>query len=166
MLVTKGMPRGHLAALAISYALLLGTSFYVMMTTDRTTAPMGAVIMIILIPMMLAASAKAPAKSVAPPERRVALETPLQPDAVFAKINALKFGKVSPHDADAGRRVVVLSSPISGWHYGHFYPIFVRGSGTGSIVEVGITPKSVDCRPRLEKLLETCAAEVKKAIAA
>ena len=167
MLVVKGMPRGHLAAIIISYALLLGTSFYVAMTREDGTGSLGfAVVMIVLIPIMLATSAKASAAAVELPERRVAVESPLAPDAVFVKLAALKFGKVAPHDSDAGRRVVVLSSPIAGWHYGHFYPIFVRGAGAGSIVEVGITPKSFDCRPRLERMLATCAAEVKMAVAA
>lgn len=168
MLVTKGMPRGHLAAIAISYALLLGTSFYLALTSaGSASGALGiTVIMLILIPILLAESAQAPAKTVELPERSVRIETPLAPDAVFVKLAQLKFGRVKPHDVDAGRRVVVLASPISGMSYGYFYPTFVRGAGAGSIVEVGITPKSIDCRPRLEKALETCAAEIKKAIAA
>lgn len=168
MLVTKGMPRGHLAAIAISYALLIGTSFYLaLMPAERATGALGfTVVLIVIIPILLAESARAPAKSVGLPERHVRIDSPLQPDAVFAKLAELKFGRVRPHDTDAGRRVVVLSAPLSGMSYGHFFPIFVRGSGAGSIVEVGITPKSVDCRPRLEKALAACAAEIRKAIAA
>ena len=168
MLVTKGMPRGHLAAIAISYALLLGTSLYLAMTSaGSATGAVGfTIIMLVIIPILLAESAKAPAKTVELPERRVRIETALAPDAVFVKLAQLKFGKVKPHDVDADRRVVVLSSPIAGMSYGFFYPVFVRGAGAGSIVEVGITPKSIECRPRVEKALETCAAEVKKALAA
>ena len=168
MLVTKGMPRGHLAALLISYTLLLGTGLYVAMTRahDGTGALGGAVILIIIIPMLLAQSAKSPAKSAALPERQVTITSPLSPDAVFAKLAGSKFGKIAPHDADAERRAVVYSSPIGGLSYGHFYPVFVRGAGTGSIVEVGITPKSVDCAPSLRKALDACAGEIKNAIAA
>ncbi len=160
MLVTKDMPRGHLAALVISFALAVALAAGV-------TGGLGfTVVMLVLIPILLAESAKAPAKTVELPERRVRMETALAPDAVFVKLAQLKFGKVKPHDVDAGRRVVVLASPMHGMTYGHFYPVFVRGAGAGSIVEVGITPKSIDCRPRLEKALETCAAEIRKAIAA
>lgn len=168
MFVTKGMPRGHLAAIVLSYVLLLGTSLYLAMTSAAgADAGLGfTVIMIIIIPMCLAESAKAPAKTVELPERRVRIESTLTPDAIFVKLAQIKFGKVAPHDTDADRRVVVLASPVSGMSYGYFYPVFVRGAGTGSIVEVGITPKSIDCRPRLEKALEACAAEIKKAIAA
>lgn len=168
MLVTKGMPRGHLAALAVSYALLLGTTVYFsIVSADRASGAFGVtIIMLIIIPILLAESAKAPAQSVELPERHVRIESALQPDAVFAKLAQLKFGRVRPHDTDAGRRVVVLSAPISGMSYGYFFPIFVRGSGAGSIVEVGITPKSVDCRPRLEKALAACAAEIRTVIAA
>ena len=168
MLVTKGMPRGHLAAIAISYALLIGTSLFLSRTSgDGATGALGfTVIMIVIIPILLAESAKAPAKTVDLPERRVRIDTAMAPDAVFVKLAQLKFGKVKPHDVDADRRVVVLASPISGMSYGHFYPVFVRGAGAGSIVEVGVTPKSIECRPRLEKALETCAAEIRKAIAA
>ncbi len=168
MLVTKGMPRGHLAAIALSYALLLGTSLVLAMTSAGAgTGGLGVtIILLIIIPLFLAASAKAPAKTVELPERRVRIETALSPDAVFVKLAQLKFGKVAPHDVDAGRRVVVLASPVHGMTYGHFYPIFVRGAGAGSIIEVGITPKSIDCRPRVEKALETCAAEIRKALGA
>jgi len=168
MLVTKGMPRGHLAAIGISYALLLGTSLFLAMTSSEgATGGLGfAIIMIVLIPIMLAASATAPAKTVALPERHVRLETPLPPDAAFVKLAQLTYGKVTPHDVDAARRVVVLSSPMAGMSYGYFFPVFVRGAGAGSIVEVGIMPKSIDCRPRVEKALEACAAEIRNAIAA
>jgi hypothetical protein len=160
MLVTKGMPRGHLAALVICFALAIA------MAAGPTGALGLTVVMIVVIPMVLAESAKAPANIVELPERRVRIETAMAPDAVFVKLAQLKFGKVKPQDTDAARRVVVLSSPMTGMSYGYFYPVFVRGAGAGSIVEFGITPKSIDCRPRLEKALETCAAEIRKAIAA
>jgi hypothetical protein len=168
MLVTKGMPRGHLAAIAISYALLLGTSLYLAMTSAGGAAgTLGfTIIMLVIIPILLAESAKSPANTVELPERRIRIETAMAPDAVFVNLAQLKFGKVKPHDVDADRRVVVLSSPVAGMSYGFFYPMFVRGAGAGSIVEVGITPKSIECRPRVEKALEICAAEVKKALAA
>ena len=168
MLVTKGMPRGHLAALTLSFALLIGTSFYIAMTGDRgaSGALTAALIMVIIIPIVLASSAKAPAASVLLPERRVTLETAMQPDAVFAKLAPAKFGKVAPHDTDANRRVVVFSSPMSGWSYGFFYAVFIRGAGAGSIVEIGIMPKSIECRTRVEKALAACVADVKKTVAA
>ena len=168
MLATKDMPRGHLAALTISYALLIGASLYVAMTREHggEGALGAAVIMIVIIPILLATSAKSPAKAAVLSHRHVTLETGLAPDSVFAKLAALKFGKVTPHDSDAERRVVVFTSPITGWSYGYFYPVFIRGAGAGSIVEVGITPKSIDCAPRLQKSLEACAREIETALAA
>jgi hypothetical protein len=124
------------------------------------------IIMIVIIPILLATSAKSPAKLAVLSHRHVTIETGLAPDAVFAKLAARKFGKITPHDSDAERRVVVFSSPIAGCSYGYFYPVFIRGAGVGSIVEVGITPKSIDCTPRLLKALEACAGEIKTALAA
>jgi hypothetical protein len=60
----------------------------------------------------------------------------------------------------------VLTSSHSGMSYGFFYPVFIRGAGAGSIVEVGVAPKSIDTEKRVQKALEACAAEIKKALAA
>ena len=169
MLVTKGMPRGHLTAIIVSTPLLVALFVYVMMTSWNRWVDLiwlAALIALLTLQSILARFAKLRAKSAALAERHITLETTLQPDAVFAKLATLSFGRVKPHDVDADRRVVVLSSPEYGFSYGHFFPVFIRGSGTGSIVEVGVVPKSIDTDKRLRKALGACAAEIKKAIAA
>jgi hypothetical protein len=169
MLVTKGMPRGHLTAIIVSTPILAALYIGVKMTSAGGWAhwiALPALIALLTLQPILAQFAKLRASAAALTERHVTLETPLEPDAVFAKLATLSFGKVKPHDADAGRRVVVFTSPLSGFSYGCFFPVFVRGAGVGSIVEVGVAPKSIDTNKSLQKALEACAAEIKKAIAA
>ena len=169
MLVTKGMPRGHLTAIIVSTPLLVALFVYVMMTSWNRWVDLiwlAALIALLTLQPILARFAKLRATSATLTERHVTLEMTQQPDAVFAKLATLTFGRVKPHDVDADRRVVVLMSPEYGFSHGHFYPVFVRGSGTGSIVEVGVVPKSIDTEKGLQKALEACAAEINKAIAA
>jgi hypothetical protein len=163
------MPRGHLTAIIVSTPLLVALYVYFMMTSWNRWVDLiwlAALIALLTFQSILARFAKLRAKSAALPERHVTLETAQQPDAVFAKLATLTFGRARPHDVDADRRVVVLMSPEYGFSHGHFYPVFVRGSGTGSIVEVGVVPKSIDTEKGLQKALEACAAEINKAIAA
>lgn len=168
MLVTKGMPRGHLTAIIVSTPLLLALYLGLKLTTEGFWAEsisLFALVALITLQSCLAQYAKLPAKSAALTERHLTLETTLQPHAVFAKLATLTFGRVKPHDVDADRRVVVLSSPEYGFSYGHLFPVFIRGSGAGSIVEVGIVPKSIDTEKHLQKALAACAEGIKTAIA-
>lgn len=168
MLVTKGMPRGHLAVLAVSYPLLIAINTYSAMYLDgiASFAIFAFVITaIILLPIVLATVVKMPAATARLPERYLMLESVLAPDAVFAKLRSAMLGNRKVADSDAARRVLVLSSPVSGWAYGYFFPVFIRGAGAGSIIEVGILPKSIDVEPRVEKALAACAAEIKKVLA-
>lgn len=169
MLVTKGMPRGHLTAIIVSTPLLLALYLGLKLTAEGfwpESIALFAFIALITLQSSLAHYAKLRAKSATLTERHVTFETTLQPDAALAKLATLTFGRVKPHDVDADRRVVVLTSSQYSFSYGCFYPVFIRGSGAGSIVEVGVVPKSIDTENSLQKALAACAEGIEKAIAA
>jgi len=46
-------------------------------------------------------------------------------------------------DADAGHRILVLSSPTTLWAAGFLYPVQVRQDIIGSVVVIGIRSKSI-----------------------
>jgi len=169
MFATKDLPRSHVIFFVASLAILVPIGPLALMLLPDGIGDsvwLAAFLAIILMPALLAESVRASAKTVAPTSRRVVLESPLAPDAAFAKLNAAAFGRCKVRDSDPARRVLVLSSPMSGWSYGFLYPVFVRANGTGSSIEVGILPKTIQHDLTVSRWHETCAGAVAKALMA
>jgi len=74
--------------------------------------------------------------------RRIELRSSADADTVFAKLLTLG-GAFRIDDADASRRILVLSSPTTLWAAGFLYPVHVRQDIIGSVVAIGIRSKSI-----------------------
>ena len=74
--------------------------------------------------------------------RRIEMRSTADADTVFAKL--LTIGSdFRIDDADAGHRILVLSSPTTLWAAGFLYPVQVRQDIIGSVVVIGIRSKAI-----------------------
>jgi hypothetical protein len=169
MLVTKYLPGGRVTLFVVGLCLLLAASFVIMWHPSRTVSNLTLVLVLLIVfgPMMLPAFLRIRAKTVAQTEQRIALVSPLSADAAFAKLKGAKLGRIKLIDGDAERRVLVFESPMTGWSWGFFHPVFIRPAAQGSEIEVGIRHKTIiQCQSTVRQWHDTCAAEIKKALEA
>jgi len=167
MFVTKDLPRGQWTYTIIGIPLLTALLIAGMMMLRSDFPYVILVLMItIFIPLSIASFTKVRAKTVTPPHRRVEIVSPLSPDAVLAKLEGPKIGKLRVRDRDAQRRVLVLEAPTAGWSWGFHIPVFVRAAGTGSTVDVGIMPKMLQHVLTVEDWHKRSVAEIERALAA
>lgn len=124
------------------------------------------VAVIVAIFAVIAMRMRLPAKTAMQTRRRLTLKSPLAPDAAFRKLLDASFGRCKLADSDSERRVLVLSSPISGWSWGFFYPVFVTPSASGSIIEVGVKARAPQYGLIVSNNHKACVAEIEKALAA
>jgi hypothetical protein len=101
-------------------------------------APIG----IVVLGRLVEASRRGRVAHAAIDARRVELRSPADADTVFAKLLTIGGG-FRVDDADAGHRILVLSSPTTLWASGFLYPVHVRQDIIGSVVVVGIRSKSI-----------------------
>jgi hypothetical protein len=101
-------------------------------------APIG----IVVLGRLVEASRRGRVSHAAIDARRVELRSPADADTVFAKLLTIGSG-FRVDDADAGHRILVLSSPTTLWASGFLYPVHVRQDIIGSVVVIGIRSKSI-----------------------
>lgn len=171
MLVVKDVPRWQLIFLAVALpaAILAGPlSFLLPADSIGRSVALNLPLMVLILTLLLPECVKASARTVAPSDRRHTLSSPLAPDAAFEKLRAARLGHCRRVDADASRRVVLLSTPMSGWSMGFFYPVFVKPApgGAGSCVEIGVRPKTIQHEATVRANHEACIAEIEAALAA
>lgn len=167
MLVTKDLPRWQWTYTVVITPLLVA-AMTVSLLVLRYDFPfvIAVLVIMIFIPLSIASIMKVSASTVAPAHRRVEIESPLAPEAVFVKLAGAKFGRLCLRDRDPQRRVLVLETPISGWSWGFTIPVFVRDAGIGSTVDVGIMPKMIQHVATVEDWHKRAVAEIEKALAA
>ena len=92
--------------------------------------------------------------------RRLELRSSADADTVFAKLLQVGGG-FRVDDSDAGKRILVLSSPTTLWSSGYLYPIHVRQDIIGSLIVIGIRSKSISVGVvRKSRAHDRCAAEL------
>lgn len=91
---------------------------------------------------------------------RLELRSSADAETVFAKLLQVGGG-FRIDDSDAGKKILVLSSPTTLWSSGYLYPIHVRQDIIGSIVIIGIRSKSISVGiVRKSRAHARCAAEL------
>jgi hypothetical protein len=167
MLVTKDSPRAHVMLLAVGLCLLLLALFVIMWHPSRTVSNLTLVLVLLIVfgPIMLPAFMRVKAKTVVQTERRTAFASPLAPDAAFDKLKSAKLDRIKMVDSDSERRVLVLESPMCGWSYGFFHPVFIRPAAQGSEIEIGVRLKTMQHEKTVREWHEACVTEVKRALA-
>jgi hypothetical protein len=119
-------------------------------------APIG----IVVIGRLVEASRRGRVANAALGSRRIELRSLADADTVFAKLLQIGSG-FRVDDADASKRILVLSSPTTLWSSGFLYPIHVRQDIIGSLVMIGIRSKSISVGVvRKSRAHERCAAEL------
>jgi hypothetical protein len=168
MLVLKGSFGWYVTLFVVGLCRLIAAPFVTMWHPSRTVTSLTLLLVLLIVfgPMILPAFLRIRAKTVAQTERRIALVSPLPADEAFAKLKGAKLGRIKVIDSDAQRRVLLLESPMTGWSWGFFHPVFIRPAAEGSEIEVGIRLKAIQHVKTVREWHEACAAEVKKALAA
>lgn len=95
--------------------------------------------------------------------RRIDIRTAVAPDAAFARIKELG-APYRVDDADAQRRVLVLSSNPTFTSWGWLYPVFVHADGTGARIELGIRSRFFQYGPLVGIAHRKCAAAIEAAL--
>lgn len=80
-------------------------------------------------------------------KRRVALHTEVPPQVVYAWLVQHCPVGYSVEDHDPARGVVILSSRVTLFTWGFFYPAIVYAHGTGTRVDLGIKSKMFQYGP-------------------
>ena len=92
--------------------------------------------------------------------RRLELRSSADADTVFAKLLEIG-GDFRVDDADASKRILVLSSPTTLWSSGFLYPVHVRQDIIGSVIVIGIRSKSISVGVvRKSRAHQRCSAEL------
>jgi hypothetical protein len=92
--------------------------------------------------------------------RRLELRSAADAETVFARLLQVAGG-FRVDDSDAGKKILVLSSPTTLWSAGFLFPIHVRQDIIGSIVVIGVRSKSISIGVvRMSRAHARCAAEL------
>ena len=91
--------------------------------------------------------------------RRLTLRVPMDPATAFARLSGLR-GRLKVDDADAQRKVLVLSSPVTFGSWGFLYPVFISEEPGGSCIQIGIHSKVVQLGPLVTRAHRQCAEDV------
>lgn len=115
---------------------------------------------IVVIGRLIEASRRGRVSHAALDARRLELRSVADADTVFARLLQVGGG-FRVDDADAGKRILVLSSPTTLWSSGFLYPVHVRQDIIGSVIQIGIRSKSISVGiVRKSRAHERCAAEL------
>lgn len=88
------------------------------------------------------------------------LQIAADPDLVFKTLSG-PFDRYKVDDADATRRIVVLSIPPSLFAWGFFFPVWIEASPSGgSLVEIGIESKLFQWGPIVSRAHTRCVASI------
>src|SRR5262249_40151673 len=78
--------------------------------------------------------------------RNQELRSPAPPAEVFAKISAIGH-PYKVDDRDPNTHTLVLSSPVTFFSWGFFYPVFLHAEGTGTRIQIGVHSKLIQMGP-------------------
>jgi hypothetical protein len=114
---------------------------------------------------VIAMARKANAKDAQPSDKAMTVESPLAPDAVFARLRAAPLGHFKLGDSDEANRVLVFATAVTLFSWGFFFPVFVRAGGAGTRIEVGIKSRLFQWGPIVTRTHKEFVAALEKALA-
>lgn len=107
---------------------------------------------------------KANAKAARPAGKLISLESPLAPDAVFARLRSASLGRFALGDSDAASRVLVFASAVTPFSWGFFLPVFIRAASAGSRIDVGIRSRLKQWGPVVTNTHKEFVAALERAL--
>ncbi len=130
--------------------------------------PIGILVGVILVVIVsiVAAMRTVSARTVRRTRRRITLTSPLPPVAVIEKLKRAAWRKVKVVDSDPERGVLVLSTPMTLFSWGFYYPLFTTPVGSASTIEVGIISRTLQWGPVITNNHKACVAEIEQALRA
>lgn len=97
------------------------------------------------------------------PGRQESLSSPASPADVLAALKRLG-APYAVDDADDAAKIVVLSSPVTLFSWGFFYPVYVSEAGTGSRIVVGCSSKLFQMGPVVTNAHRKCIEAIEAAL--
>jgi hypothetical protein len=95
--------------------------------------------------------------------RNQELHSPAPPAEVFAKISAIGH-PYKVDDRDPNTHALVLSSPVTFFSWGFFYPVFLHAEGTGTRIQIGVHSKLIQMGPVVTNAHNKCVAAIEQAL--
>lgn len=123
------------------------------------------VLVVIAAGYLIAMSRKANAKGAQPTGRTMTVNSPLAPDAVFARLRAASPGRFKLGDSDEANRVLVFASSVTPFSWGFFFPVFLRADGTGTRIDAGIKSRLFQWGPIVTRTHKEFVAALEKTLA-
>ncbi len=118
----------------------------------------------VVIVSIIAAMRKPSAKTVTRTRRRITITSPLAPAALVERLERAAWRRVKVADIDPERGVILLSTPMTLFSWGFFYPLFITPSGAGSTIEVGIVSRTLQWGPVVTNNHKACLTEIEQAL--
>ena len=95
--------------------------------------------------------------------RRHELHTPATPEQAFAAIRAIGL-PYTIDDADPIRKILVLSSPVTFFSWGFFYPVFLHAEPGGTKIDVGCHSKFLQMGPLVSRAHDNARRAIEAAL--
>lgn len=125
---------------------------------------MGELSVVLLLMLAIAyvvAFARKGSVRMAMPSNRREIHTPADPATVVERLKHLG-APYSVDDADGS--IIVLSSPVTFFSWGFFYPVVVQPEGSGSKIIVGVTSKVFQIGPVVTRAHSQCVQAIEQAL--
>jgi hypothetical protein len=117
-------------------------------------------LLLIVIAYVVAFSRKGSVRMAMPSSQRE-IHTPADPATVAERLKHLGPPYVvDDHDGN----LIVLSSPVTFFSWGFFYPVHIHPEGTGSKIVVGVTSKVFQIGPIVMRAHTKCVESIEQAL--
>lgn len=114
---------------------------------------------------VIAFSRKGSVRGTSMPSRQDILSSPASPAEVFAALRQIGAPyKVDDSDEKAG--ILVLSSPVTLFSWGFFYPVYITPMGPHSRITVGCSSKLIQMGPVVTHAHTKCVKAIEAALSA
>ncbi len=123
------------------------------------------ILIMVALGYVVAFTRKGSVRGTSMPARRDTISSPASPAEVMAALKNLQ-PPYRVDDADDAAKIVVLSSPVTLFSWGFFYPVHIAPIGTGSRIVVGCSSKLFQMGPVVSNAHRKCIQAIEAALSA
>lgn len=123
------------------------------------------ILVIVALGYIVAFTRKGSVRGTSMPARQDTISSPASPAEVMAALRNLG-APYTVDDADDAAKIVVLSSPVTLFSWGFFYPVYISPIGEGSRIVVGCSSKLLQMGPVVSNAHSKCIKAIEAALSA
>jgi len=123
------------------------------------------ILIAIALAYVISFSRKGSVRGTSMPGRQESFTSPASPAAVFAAVRQIGT-PFKVDDAEEATKMLVLSSPVTLFSWGFFYPVHIMPAGTGSRIVVGCSSKLIQIGPVVTNAHSKCVAAIQATLSA